>query len=525
MAIDSGDQTWKAKYAQLSNNFDTHRGIWESNEKILCRAIVRLAMVAQGLDPAIDPQLTQVRDLVRKGVRGEKLLQQLDSLTEALIRVDRGDKPLDAGLLFQFLEYCTAGEEEKAALRQQRERYENGQFTDAKSLFFALLQAVPWRESELRRPPAAKPGILSKLFGGGRRTIECINVSALRHKMLALLDSLEIPTTAQHHADRFKEQMLADLNADNIENMEGVLNDLVGLLFAVKTNIQKEQREIEEFLSSVSGKLLELESQANGVAAITSAVAREGEAMNTAFSGHMEELRSSAQGATDLSQLKGLLHNRLDAIVRQIDGYRQRETQRVVEMEQQLQGLSSRLQDMELEAGELRTKLRAAHNSALLDPLTGLPNRGAYDERVQQEYLRWRRFGEPLSLLVWDIDHFKVINDRFGHRAGDKAIAAIGRALATGVRETDFIARYGGEEFVVLLTGADTKAAAIVAESLRGEVKSCGFNSNGNPIPITVSCGIAEFRAGDTPETAFERADQALYRAKSEGRDRCVAAA
>lgn len=523
VATSADEKSWKNKYAQLADELDGKRVAWENSEKILCRAIVRLALAVQGLDSAIDPHLAQVRDLVRKGVRSEQLLQQLDNLTDTLIRVEHGGKPSDAGLLFQFLGHCAASEEEKSSLEKVRERYEAGQLGEGKSLFVALLQVVSRRAgepAEVKPVHTSKPGIIGKLFT--RKASDHIDVNVLREKMIALLDSLEIPSSDQFRASRFKERLLADLDADSLEN---ALSDMVSLLFAVKTNIQKEQQEIEEFLTNLTGKLAELETQAGGVAAISTEVAREGAAMNTAFSGHMDELRSSAQGATDLGQLKGLLQSRLEAITHQLNSHREREARRVAEMETQVQLLSGRLHEMEVESGELRTKLRSAHNKALLDALTGLPNRGAYDERVQQEHLRWRRFGGPLSLLVWDIDYFKKINDRFGHLAGDKAIAVIGRNLASGIRETDFIARYGGEEFVMLLTGADAKAALLVAEHLRVKVKNCGFNSEGKPIPITVSCGICEFRAGDTEETAFARADQALYQAKNQGRDRCVVAA
>jgi diguanylate cyclase len=521
MATGSDDQGWKGKFAKLADEYDAKRAEWEGSEKILCRAIVRLSMAGQGLDGSIDPYLAQVRDLVRKGVRSERLLQQLDGITDALIRVERSGKAVaDAGVLFQFLSHCAASNEEKAALEKTRERYEAGQFGDNKALFVALLQVVSLREGEAT-PVAGKPGLLGKLFGGsgGRKLAERVDVSVLRDKMVALLDNLVLPNAEQPRVSRFKEQLLAGWDADNVE---GALDDLVNLLFAVKTNIQKEQQEIEEFFSSLTGKLAELENQAGGMAAITEEVVREGAEMNTAVSGHMEELRNDAQGATDLGQLKGFLNSRLDAIVQQLNTHREKEAKRVIEMEKRLKGMNERLQDMEVESGELRVKLRAAHNQALHDALTGLPNRGAYDDRVQQEHLRWRRFGEPLCLLVWDIDFFKKINDRFGHRAGDKAIAVIGRCLASGVRETDFIARYGGEEFVMLLAGADANEARQVAEHLREKIKSCGFNSEGKPIPITVSCGISEFRVGDTPESAFERADQALYQAKNQGRDRCV---
>lgn len=522
-------QEWKIKYNQLAKEFEVDRNTWKNGEKILCRAIVRLAIAAEGLDPTIDAHLVQVRDLVRKGVQTDKLLQQLDDLTETLKQSESKAKLPDANMLFQFLGACATSDEENAALDQIQDIYNKAGFKDGKALFAALLQIKNrpkgGKDTPINQPVSspAKPGILGKLFSGSAsKPTERVDVSALRDKMLALLDTLELPNNELYRIGHFKEQIKTGLGG---ENLEGVLDELVDLLSVAKSNIQKEQKEIEEFLSSLTGKLAELETQAGGVAAITSSVVKEGREMNTAFSGHVADLRSSAQGATDLGQLKGLLQSRFDAIARQIDSHREREASHVAEMERQMQELSSRLQTMELESGELRTKLRAAHSTALLDALTGLPNRGAYDERVQQEHLRWRRFGKPLCMLVWDIDHFKSINDRYGHQAGDKAISIIARDLASGVRETDFIARYGGEEFVMLLAGADNKAAMTVAEMLRIKIKSCGFNSEGKPVPITVSCGICEFKAGDTPESAFKRADKALYQAKSEGRDRCIVAA
>ncbi len=133
----------------------------------------------------------------------------------------------------------------------------------------------------------------------------------------------------------------------------------------------------------------------------------------------------------------------------------------------------------------------------MLDAVTGLPNRSAYDARAHQEHARFKRFGAPLVVCVFDIDDFKAINDRFGHVAGDKALRIIGRTLEQRLRETDFIARYGGEE-------------------------SCGLHTRSKPIAVTISCGLTELRPGDTVDGAFERADSALYEAKRLGKNRCV---
>jgi diguanylate cyclase len=191
------------------------------------------------------------------------------------------------------------------------------------------------------------------------------------------------------------------------------------------------------------------------------------------------------------------------------------------QIEQTEEQLRKRLLELEKESKELRHRMLEAHHLALLDIVTELPNRLAYEERVQQEYARFKRFAAPLTLLVWDVDDFKAINDRYGHQAGDKALRVIGRSLKQRLRETDFIARYGGEEFVTLLCGADAKGAIKVAEQMRLNVMHCAFHSTGKAVRLTISCGLAEFAEGDTIDAVFARADKALYQAKHKGKNRC----
>jgi len=161
---------------------------------------------------------------------------------------------------------------------------------------------------------------------------------------------------------------------------------------------------------------------------------------------------------------------------------------------------------------------------AMIDALTGIPNRAAYDDRIEQEHKRWKRFARPVSILAWDIDRFKTINDAYGHKAGDKVLRVIGQHLARHVRDTDFVGRYGGEEFVMLLVGTDSDEARTVAEKIRLEISQLGFHFHDRPVSITASCGITAFQGDDTPDAAFDRADKALYQAKEAGRNCCIVA-
>ncbi len=122
--------------------------------------------------------------------------------------------------------------------------------------------------------------------------------------------------------------------------------------------------------------------------------------------------------------------------------------------------------------------------------------------------------------MVIDVDHFKSINDRFGHTAGDITLQVIAKALQKSVRQSDFIARYGGEEFVLLMPGLSLLNAAQPLEKLRKVIKNIPFKFREKEIEITISLGATQFKKGDTPLKAFDRADDALYEAKKTGRDR-----
>jgi diguanylate cyclase (GGDEF)-like protein len=166
---------------------------------------------------------------------------------------------------------------------------------------------------------------------------------------------------------------------------------------------------------------------------------------------------------------------------------------------------------------------RAAEARATTDALTGLPNRGYFDEFCGL-LARRRRSDDAVGVLMIDIDKFKVLNDTFGHATGDEVLRAVGGAIVSAVREDDVPARYGGEEFVVLLRNPGMDVAVEVGERVRHAVAELDLGRHGVP-GVTVSVGVAVSEHADQPiDALISRADQALYRAKRAGRDRVVAA-
>ncbi|MBE0504304.1 MAG: diguanylate cyclase [Desulfuromonadales bacterium] len=171
---------------------------------------------------------------------------------------------------------------------------------------------------------------------------------------------------------------------------------------------------------------------------------------------------------------------------------------------------------------KLDTVQGALLEASIRDELTGLHNRRYLMTRFNEEFERARRKGTTLGLLMMDIDHFKVVNDNYGHPAGDEVLRSVGQILASMLRDYDVGGRYGGEEFAVVL--AETTPADMVrlAERIREVIETREDHGNATGIHITISIGVAVLNDTDTTETLLQRADSALYRAKDEGRNRTV---
>jgi len=160
---------------------------------------------------------------------------------------------------------------------------------------------------------------------------------------------------------------------------------------------------------------------------------------------------------------------------------------------------------------------------AATDPLTGLSNRRHIEPQLQGETARALRHRATFSIIMADLDHFKRINDQYGHDAGDEVLREVANRLKTMLRTEDRPARWGGEEFLVLLTDTDLDQAATVAEKIRAGIADTPIEVNGHSIDMTISIGVAEHTGEDEPLNLIRRADQALYRAKDEGRNRVCA--
>ncbi len=337
--------------------------------------------------------------------------------------------------------------------------------------------------------------------------------------LLSLLGELELPPTHAEQGDQLRERLQAGLNW---YELVPVLDDLAVLVLAASNSGQKEfahyLKQLNERLAAFIGSISETHT---GYQESLDSARAFGDELRQQVSG----LQSSVQEATDLESLKRTVDSRLEGLLSTVSAFQEQRDSREQDMVDRLQTLVARVNEMEQEAQSFRDSIEEQRQKALVDPLTGLPNRAAWNERSALEVARWQRYGGELQLAVLDVDLFKRINDNYGHLAGDRVLKIIAQELAKRLRKTDFIARFGGEEFVVLLPATPLEGAEQLLETLRAAIESCPFHFKGERLVITLSGGLTGFASGDSLEQAFERADQALYQAKDSGRNRIIRAA
>ncbi len=334
--------------------------------------------------------------------------------------------------------------------------------------------------------------------------------------LLGLLNDLTLPERHRPQAEAMRDRLQHGLNW---YELLPILDDLATLMLAINDS---GQHDFELYLKQLNERLDNFQSHLQAASeghADSRSAARE---LDSQLREQVGGLQSSMQGATDVNSLKQILDQRLEGLIGTIDAHQQERDQREQEIAARLQGLAERVASMEGEAQGYREHLEEQRQKALIDPLTGLPNRAAWSERLEQAVATRQEDGSELLLAMLDLDHFKSINDNYGHLAGDKVLKIIASQMRKRLRPVDFMARFGGEEFVMLIPHTPMAEGLRLVEALRAAVEACPFHFKGERVTITISIGLAGFRGSERSDLVLKRADEALYRAKDAGRNRVL---
>jgi diguanylate cyclase len=323
-------------------------------------------------------------------------------------------------------------------------------------------------------------------------------------------------------ADRANELRHDVADAGDLVALATCGDRLADLINEQRLGLQREIDALQAVLRHVTGRLDELSQYMSRELADQSTGEANGQALDASVAHEMRLLSEAALEYDDVHDLRERVNSCLETIARCFSEFRDREGSRLTAYRDRAEKMRQRIEQLETERNTLQRSLEREHELAQTDTMIGMPNRLAYEKRIEAAFESWQTTTRPLSIAAIDIDHFKSINDTYGHTAGDAVLRIIGQALVKHVRPCDFVARYGGEEFIVLFDGADEAESMQVCERLRGKIQHLAFHASRQPVRVTASIGLAQFQPGDTPQTVFDRADLALYTAKNGGRNRCV---
>jgi diguanylate cyclase len=484
----SDTSDWKQKYRTSLLEMESEEKRWRLTEQALRRLVGRLCAAGMGVDPQLDDELVALAAANRRNADALELERLAASLTTAVVAVD-AVAPVQATATVRALTVPAPAAAAPAA---------------APTPTAPTPAAAP---APTAPTPAAAPT-------PARWDSTCSAAAQILHQLRAV--------TTDEAAALDLLAKLSDAKAD--PELAAILEQTAELIRAHGETLASERLQAAAVLSDVTNRLEEMAVYLDESRDETRSRFADSVSVNDTVMSQVRELTAEADGATELRVLQTKVSARLQIVTRQVLDFRSREEGRLLEHTGRAERMRARIADLEREAQELHSKLAKEKRGARLDPLTRLANRKSFDERFAGEIERRARGDLSVTLLLWDLDNFKVINDTYGHRAGDRVLQSVATCFMSGLRAEDFVARIGGEEFVVLLTGLPYERALHIAEDLRTSVEALRFHFRGTPIRVTVSCGLTELRSAELADAAFDRADAALYRAKNGGKNLCVAA-
>jgi len=325
--------------------------------------------------------------------------------------------------------------------------------------------------------------------------------------------------------DSTAQALIAELaKAKNDAALAGIVTRAADLIHGRSEQLVRERQQTAAILAEVTKQLEEMAGYLTNSNHANRSHFEDTQSYNDGVMSQVRALTDEVGSATELGVLQSLVNARLERVAQQVSNFRAREESRLMEVNGRAERMRTRITELERETIDLHSKLDSEKQGARIDPLTGIANRKSFEERFAQEIACKPNAALAVVMLLWDLDNFKLVNDSYGHRAGDRVLQSVAACFMAAVRGNDFVARIGGEEFVMLLSGTKIGQALLIANQVRSAVEALRFHFRGTPVRVTVSCGLAELQEHEVAGSAFDRADSALYRAKHGGKNLCVAA-
>jgi len=349
--------------------------------------------------------------------------------------------------------------------------------------------------------------------------IERANDLSIADIFISMIEKLDLPVT-QHKrkAGLIKKLCTASPGAPEImvfiDEFSHIIDDNI-------TSLQRDKKELSEFIIKITQQLADIEAYVTQSRLQHVDVVSKSAELRDSVDISVNHIQHKVSEANDICQLKQDVQSHLSAIMENVEKHKQEEKELEQVSMDDYDAMMRELAQSRKQTEQLKEDLEHSRTQLMRDTLTGAANRLAYNERIVIEFNRWQRKQEPLCLAMWDLDHFKYINDSYGHDTGDKVLKVFTRIVLGRIRKMDMFARLGGEEFVLMMPNTDLDAALALNNQLRLALQQYRFNYQNEVIQLTASVGLAAFNSSMSPDEVLKRADEALYNSKHSGRNCC----
>ena len=569
----SGQDGWKNKYLLSLKSLEKKEAEWQESEKNLRALITHLTNAADTSSEKLNKQLSVLRNAISEGIEARKLKKAIDEVADSVSSLEaiRGKNKKDASQnLIDLIEQIKpAGKLEKKLYKISNKISKASRNKEIKPLindlakllvqgislakdnsntgFFSGIlnrkegssQQEELNDEAIDRENITSDDVSTEEEHGG--TFEKTDAFSERYEsekdqvvnyvaidldsavasLQTLLEKMILPKDLQLMADEVKQQLNDDVDEKVFLKS---LEKTVVIVAAVLIKIKGEKKDIEDFLKQLTSRLQELDSDIRDTARLRELTHRYGVEMAGEMQAEMKTMEQGLQDINNIDELKSSIQSRVIMLRNHVDKFLLDEGDKDKQASALIQQLVQKVEKMEEETEELREQLEKEREQTMRDALTEIPNRLAYDERLELSIATFKRNSIPFVLVVWDIDYFKKVNDQYGHSAGDQVLKLVASILNKNMREIDFLARYGGEEFVSILTVTNMKNAQKITDKLRRLIEESHFHFRDEAVEVTISAGFAEIKKDESAESLFMRADKALYKAKENGRNNCKAA-
>lgn len=492
----------------------------------LRKAISRTSILAEGNDPELDAALQSIRADIAKADDAKVVQDALQTLDPFVLKFD--DTRLTRAQAFrgalhdlidnlETLPDCQVPLFEKKELEAAiRSHWQSiSKWPELLTKTASLVQKTLATPREER-----KKSLLKRIFNHRKapdpNTTGTEIMAHVSHTLAGLLTNIALPEDYEEQTLDLKQALTGN---QDLNQLPGLLDEVINLIMVA---VGKTQEDLTSYLSQLNKQLASINASIVSNYKVQRSISTNRKSFNDELQQHVEDTHSDVRNATNLEALKTLINSRMSTISQTMARYQTQMAEQEKNAAQSISLLKSKVNRMEKDASSLRNDMQQKIAQAMSDALTGLPNRAAYQEAIFPLLTSSAKNKQPLCMAICDIDHFKSINDTWGHLAGDRVLKLVPRQMQNALSNEHLLFRYGGEEFVILFPMATLENATTACENIRIAIENTPFNMSGEPVSITISIGLSLFNGKEGHDELFARADKNLYQAKGSGRNRVI---